>query len=193
MHTYIHTYIHTCMHTYSHYIHAYIHTYILAFRTYTHTHIHTYIHTCMHTKKSRPFSLCSAQSENACNSDGVSWAKTLQGRGGFSSSDSTAKPSSTGEEITVYNSNVYVSGTFRSVNAKITRSVYGLTTPGVDDTGFVNMGDRNVESFVMLLSAWYIYIYVCMCVCSSSMYVFMTVTVTRLGKGVTRLDWVSCV
>ena len=45
-----------------------------------------------------------------------------------------------------------VAGRFSGIRKEVTGSPYGLTTPGVEDTGFSNLGNTNTESFVTHLS-----------------------------------------
>jgi hypothetical protein len=61
-------------------------------------------------------------------------------------------PYSKGEVLAIAGGWMVVAGRFSGIRKEVTGSQYGLTTSGVDDTGFSNLDNRNTESFVTHLS-----------------------------------------
>ena len=108
--------------------------------------------TRQHGAVSKPWSQCTDAQDAACNTDGLVWARTLSSRGSFTTSNNAILPYSKGEALAIAGDWMIVAGRFSGIRKEVTGSPYGLTTPGVEDTGFSNLGNTNTESFVTHLS-----------------------------------------
>jgi len=96
-----------------------------------------------HGGTSRPYSQCLAEGEEACNADGVLWARTLH-----QGVDVVATAETLGRGVAAYTDRVFVAAHFKGVRGSPHQ---GFRIPGLPPPAVFNAAAANTESLVLAL------------------------------------------